>query len=370
MTSEEHNRRTVAIPAHIELAVCDAVARHLEAELGDRGLLLTADALAAAAAETATSGSRLLTAVLHRCYPLIRQEPAALTVEFESERSAERLEAALAFGADTARVLAPGRVTPRVKLLCAVFNLGIGLVDSLCDDDAETGQALLDLVQRQDLARAVAERRARAWLRDTVPPALAADPTVAFTVEIIETFFETLHDVYPGDAWARKRDGVGMQLAAALEAERQSVIGWAGETARGRLIAYSRGTSVLPFQIIEALAGGSSGPTERSAGTLLGEALWRIDDLVDLCQDARSGALNGVLLAAAEEPRKRDPVAALERLLASTEIARAATEAAGNLVAGLQRAGDGRTAVRDHPPGRSFLHFIQRYAGIAPAQSS
>ena len=226
-----------------------------------------------------------------------------------------------------------------------MFNLGIGLVDGLCDEDAETGGALLELVQGSDLAKAAEEPRARGWLRSTLPPVLAEDPTVAFTVDIIEAFFETLHAVYPDEAWLQQRRGVGSQLGAALEAERQSVIRSSDQTAREQLIECSRLTSVLPFQIIETLAGGDHArPTEPTAGTQLGEAMWLIDDLVDLCQDARSGSLNGVLLAAttgAGRPGERDVLAALERLLDSTDIACAAADAAEKLLAGLQLAGDG-----------------------------
>ena len=32
--------------------------------------------------------------------------------------------------------------------------------------------------------------------------------------------------------------------------------------------------------------------------------MWRIDDLVDLCQDARPGALNAILLAATGPDRR------------------------------------------------------------------
>ena len=362
------------ISARIEQAVSDSVARQLETELGDRGLLLTADGLAAEEADAAQRGAQLLTCVIHQCYPISQRGGRALELEFESGHAAARLGAALAFGAVTARVLAPGkRVAGPVELMCAMFNLGIGLVDGLCDEDAGTGGALLELVQGQDLAKAAAEPRGRGWLRAALPPALAADWTVAFTVDIIEAFFETLHAVYPDDAWLQLRREVGTQLGAALEAERQSVIRSAGQTTREQLIEYSRLTSVLPFQIIETLAGGDLAPTEPTAGTQLGEAMWRIDDLVDLCQDAHSGSLNGVLLAAttgAGRPGERDLLAALERLLASTDIARVATEAAEGVLAGLQLAGEGRDSPEDHLRTAAFLHFIQRYAGIAPRQLS
>jgi hypothetical protein len=359
----------VEIPPGIEQAVDDAVARQLETELGRRGLLLAADELAVAEAEAAQRGTHLLTGVIHRCYPISRQSGVAL--EFESNSVVARIQAALAFGGATARLLLPGRPdsdppAESVELICAMFNLGIGLIDGLSDQDAETGEALLELVQRQDLAEAAEVPRDRRWLRAAVPPVLAGDPTVAFTVEIVETFFETLHALYPADRWLQLRRVVGRQLEAALEAERRSVARSASQTTRERLIECSRLTSVLPFQVIETLAGGSA-PVEPTVGTQLGEAMWRIDDLVDLSDDARSASLNAILLGAASgtsaRPGERDLVAALDRLLESGEIARAAAEAAERLLAGLQ-------PVDDRPRTVPFLSFVQRYAGIAPRQAS
>jgi hypothetical protein len=364
----------VQIPERIERAVGAAVTAHLETELGDRGLLLPADRLIAAQVEAARRGERLLTRVVDRCYRIDRERDDTLVLEFHGERTQARLVAALAFGAATAGVLGPrGRrragTADDVELLCAVFNLGIGLVDGLCDGDAETGGRLLEILRGRDLAAVARARHPRGWLRAAVPAALADDATAAFTVDIIEVFFETLHAVYPDEARSALRRAVGAQLDAALEAERRSVDRTGDGTAREELIECSRGTSVLPYQIIQTLAAGRRTPAEPAAATLLGEAMWLIDDLVDLCHDARSGALNGLLLAAAEEPGRPDDrgrLAALERMLASTDIARAAARAADGLLAALRRAGGGRAAAADHPPTRSLLHFIQRYAGIAP----
>ena len=353
------------IPAHIEQAVGDAVARRLEAELGDRGLLLTADDLAAATVEAARRGRELLPRVIARCYP---SEPqgAALTVEFDDDHAVARIETALAFGAATAGVLGRGErgVGPSassIELICAMFNLGIGLVDSLCDLDATTGDALLALVQGQDLAAASEDPRERGWLRAEAPPALAEDPAAAFTVAIVETFFELLHESYPNGTWLTLRRAVGAQLCAALAAERQTVVRPPDGLTREELIECSRLTSVLPFQIIQTLACGADAPREPSPGTRLGEALWRIDDLVDLCDDAGSGSLNGVLLAATQtdgRPSEHDLLAALERLIASQAIGLAAAEAGDWLLDGLEGSGD------DQP---LFRQFVQRYAGIAPA---
>ena len=357
------------IPAHIEEAVRDAVDRRLSAELADRGLLLTADDLTAASAEAARRGRDLLPRVIACCYPGQPQDGVGSTVEFDDHHAAARIETALAFGAATAGVLGHGErgVGPSagsIELVCAIFNLGIGLVDSLCDEDAATGEALLALVQSRDLAAASEAPRERGWLRAEAPPALAQDPAAAFTVEIIESFFELLHEAYPNGTWLTLRRAVGAQLCAALAAERQTVERSPNEIARAQLIECSRLTSVLPFQIIQTLACGTDTSREPSRGTQLGEAMWRIDDLVDLCDDARRGSLNGFLLAAAPTDggdggqSEHDLLTVLERLLASEAIASAAAEAAERLSGGLQGASEDRPL---------FLHFVQRYAGIMPA---
>jgi hypothetical protein len=344
------------VSARVERAVSDTVARHLERELGNRGLLLAAADLALAEAESVQLGARLLTAVLQRCYSLEGPESSAIAIEFASEHVAPRLGAALAFGAATGRMLAPDSVDPKafeeVELICATFNLADGLVDSVCDDDAAAGAVLLEVVRAQDLASVVDDKRGRGWLRTGLPSMLARDYTVAFTVDIIELFFELLHAVYPADAWSEQRRRIGARVASALEAEHRSLV----RTPRAELLECSRLTSVLPFEIIEALARSGEAPIERSAATLLGEAMWRIDDLVDLGEDARSGALNGVLMEAAAG----GDLASLEQVLASPRIAFAAAKGAESLRSGLQLAG-----ALDQPASLVFLSFIQRYAGIA-----
>jgi hypothetical protein len=360
----------VGIPEQLRQAIDDAVSRRLWTELDARGLLLTRAAFAAATADAVRSGAALLRRVVAHCYPDSRR--GASRVEFDDDQAATRVELGLAFGSVTASLLTPPRRTDRgrpadpVDLSCAVFNLGIGLVDGLCDGTPELGLRLLRVVQALDLSGAVRERWPGDRLRSALPAALAADPTVAFTARIIEAFFDLLHSSYPGDEGAALRDWVGARLEEALEAERRSVDRSVAFAARHQLIEYSRQTSVLPFQIIEHLATGDRAIASPTAGTLLGEALWRIDDLVDLAQDASLGALNAVLLAATEEPWPATApggVAALERVLTSDAIPLAVAQAAERLDAGLKAAPGG--------PGESddrqlFLSFVQRYAGIAP----
>ena len=305
-----------------------SIAHRLEAELDAFGLLLGPDEEVAAAADAAHRGRRLLSAALAVCYP-----GRDLVFEFEGEEVATRLQGALAFGAATAAVFSPGEPAEGVELLCALFTLGIGLVDGLCDNEPEAGKQLLRLVQERSVAEAAEQRRGRGWLRSGVPPALALDPTVVFAADVVEAFFEMLHAVYPGGGWLPLRTTVGARLEAALEAERSSV-DWSAQSApRAQLIEWSRRTSVLPFEVVQILAGGR----ETTAATLLGEAVWRIDDLVDLDQDARTGALNAILVAGHED------------------LGPAAVEAAQKLSAGLQLAAGSSML---------FLWFVQQYAGI------
>jgi hypothetical protein len=375
MNRSIHGKADVEIPEHLTQAIDDAVSHSLSTELNARGLLLARASAASATVDAARSGAALLHRVVAHCYPESRYGGRAMAVEFEGDHAAGRVELALAFGSVTASLLTPPKRTDRrqptgsVDLLCAVFNLGIGLVDGLCDGAPQLGLRLLQIVQAINLSGAARERWPRGQLRSALPTSLAADPTVAFTARIIEAFFDLLHSVYPGDGGSTLRRHVGAQLEAALEAERQSVDRSVELAARDQLIECSRRTSVLPFQIIELLTTGAQPMPSPTAGTLLGEAMWRIDDLVDLTQDARLDALNALLLAAIEKPRhtrSANPsgVAALERVLTSQAIPVAAAQAAECLDAGLKASSGGEAAIADR---RLFLSFVQRYAGIAPS---
>lgn len=368
-----HGKADVEIPEQLRQMIDDAVSRSLWTELNARGLLLTPAALASATTDAARWGAALLRRMVAHCYQDSRQGDRTADVEFDDDQAETRVELALAFGSVTANLLTPPRWTERgrpvgsVDLLCAVFNLGIGLVDSLCDGSPQFGLQLLRVVRALDLSGAARERWPGDRLRSALPASLAADPSVAFTARIIEAFFDLLHSSYPGDEGATLRDHVGTRLEEALEAETQSVDRSVELAARDQLIECSRRTSVLPFQIIEHLATGDHALPSPTAGTLLGEAMWRIDDLVDLAQDVSLDALNAVLLAATEEPSPAtapDRVADVKRVFTSHAIPLAAAQAAECLDAGLKAAPGGMAANEDR---RLFLSFVHRYAGIAPS---
>jgi hypothetical protein len=363
----------VEIPEQLGQVIDDAVRRSLEAELGARGLLLTRAASDSATTHAVRLGAALFRRVLAHCYRVDPQDEDAIDVEVEDDQAATRFELALAFGSATASLLSPPRRSTRtsgadsVDLLCAVFNLGIGLVDGLCDGNAQLGLALLQVLRDVGLSSAAQNPWPDGRLLTALPAPLATDPTVAFTARLIEAFFDLLHANYPGENGSPLRDHIGARVEEALEAERLSVDRSVELAGREQLIECSRRTSVVPFEIIEHIATGGRALTSPSAGTLLGEAMWRIDDLVDLAEDAGHDALNGVLLTVQEEPgtaSSPDGTAALQRLLGSDVISRAAAQAAECLDAGLDAA-PGATAAnayRSH-----FLSFVLRYAGIAPS---
>ena len=374
---QQSGRRTVQVPADVERAVEESVLLHLRSELAACDLLLTADALRQAKAEATQRGKALLAEFITRCYGIQPQSSVAVLQQFQSEEVRAHVEGALAFGATSAIVLAPVKdVTKpdfkRIERLCAIFNLGIGLVDSLCDEDSGIGTSLISFLDGDMLMECAEAPRERGWLRTALPSIPAGVAAMAFAADLIEVFFQQLHAVYPGDRSLDLRRGIGRQLAAALVAERNSVFWSPDMVERERSLHSSRLTSVLPLQIIETLACGSLTTDERTAGTLLGEALWRVDDLVDLCQDVRSGALNSLLLRAlddaARSEKAHDAVTALEGLLASSDIAEASAKAAECLVAGLGLADALQPAQREGT--RAFLYFIQSYAGVPPATGS
>ncbi|HTA13603.1 MAG TPA: prenyltransferase/squalene oxidase repeat-containing protein, partial [Solirubrobacteraceae bacterium] len=316
--------------AQTEEAIRRAVRAQLALRLDERGLLLSPIELASAQLAEEQSGARLWGEACRR-YAFPAAGEAIDRVQ---------LETIVAFGAATGRVVAGTGAAevvgsavvgsdetmprPSSDLLCGVFNLGISLVDRLCDESASTGERFLELVHAEDLAGAIEHPGRGSWLSDLLAEPFLSDAQVAWTVAVIEAVIAELHSVYPGEAHLSRRRLLSGQLVQALDVQRQT-IHWSEHAEPERLIERSRSKSVLPFEIIQTLSGAASRP---SVGTLLGEATWRVDDLVDLCRDGRSGSLNGVLLAAGDRCESDGRLHALERLLACDRIETAAKQAA------------------------------------------
>jgi hypothetical protein len=76
----------VEIPPDIERAIEEEVARNLQAELDNRGLLLVAGALAEAEAAGAERGTRLLRRAISVCYPTSRQSVGGVSRKPDNAR--------------------------------------------------------------------------------------------------------------------------------------------------------------------------------------------------------------------------------------------------------------------------------------------
>lgn len=342
--------------AELEQAVSD----RLTAELDARRLVLPPERRAAAESNAARDGDQLMTEAIHRCYPLSRHGSQTVTARFDDHRAAGRVRSTLAFGAATAAVFTSpqhhdGR-SDGVRLLGAVFNLGIGLLDGLCDEVPEIGRPLLELIHEQDVLDAARHPRRRGWLSGLLPVDLESDATASFAAAVVEAVFDLIHEIYAGDPWSRLRHQVGEQLMQALDAERLSVRFGREHAPPDLLIRSSYTTSVRPFEIVGTLAHAGGPPP---AARLLGEAMWRIDDLIDLCADAEAGALNALLVEAAGDDVGP---AVLDQLLASDVIGRAAAEAAESLATAMQLLGDRR----DQASSDVIVAYVGRYAGIPP----
>jgi hypothetical protein len=368
---QQPDRLTADVPPDIERALEAMVVHHLRSEFRARGLLLPADVFERAAAGTMQRGESLFAEFVERWCGVRLQDGMNMSLRFQSAETRSHIGAALTFGAVSADLLAacPEGALARSARLCAIFNLGIGIVDSLCDEDAGVGITLLDLLEGDVLMACAETARARGWLRAALPDAYARNAALGFTADVIEVFFDELHSMWPDGQSADLRWLVGSQLAGALAAEHHSVCWQPDVAGRERSLATSRLTSVLPFQIIETLARGAITTDEWKTGTLLGEAFWRIDDLTDLCSDTRGGALNGVLLRAwgegAEADGCYDPSSAIGGLLDSTLIATIAAEAADRLATASSTGHSGGASLG---AVSEFLYFIQSYAGISPTE--
>jgi hypothetical protein len=339
--------------------------------LGTRGLLLDSDAAAAAMAANRQTGRRLLGELLKHCYGVSPEHGAS--VRFGDDADATRVELAVAFGAVTGQLLAPPDRArdPQIQLLCGAFNLGIGLIDGLCDRDAPIGLSLLEAVAGADVRGGTRRGWPAGRLVSRLPVGLLADSAALFVARVIEAVLELLQSVHPGVAGQRTRDEVGRLLLDALEAEVRSVAPRQGIAGLRQLRECSRRTSVLPFRIIEWLAtedlgaAGSEPPAtadpEAAAmtpGVVLGEAMWRLDDLVDLVADLERGALNGILL---DVPTANGPDPDRSAVLSELHDSGVVTMVAARAAELLAQSHGGPGAVESWP---GFLAFVQTYAGL------
>ena len=189
--------RDQELRAHTE----DTVRRHIGTALEQRGLLCGAAVLEESDAYVAAHARDLPKRALPLWYPEL-DGPVGVAVNFGDAHTSARAGGALAFGAVAATLMAPAHaaVAGPATMACGLFNLGVGLVDGLCDSEPPAGTLLLDIVESGDLQGATERPRARGWLLAALPRRLATHPSLSFTLRVMEAFLELVHLVFPDRA--------------------------------------------------------------------------------------------------------------------------------------------------------------------------
>jgi hypothetical protein len=181
----------------------------------------------------------------------------------------------------------------------ALFNLGISLVDLLVDERSEAARAMASWLDGARLAE-LCQQGAGDHHADQVG-ALPLDET-RLVLRVVLAFFATV-DVAQAPSGA-DRAALGRLLRQAYAAE----LATGAVTGPGLRWPGSRGeaggtTSSVPFLALGWLAGVApdSQPAGAAAG-LLGEVFSALDDLVDLVDDLRAGAVNQLVAGEVGEP--------------------------------------------------------------------
>ena len=285
-----------------------------------RGLGISPGARATVLAADQARGS-----VIARGLPRPEAAPGAPSVVSGSLFAAPwraKIVSMLAFGVGAAEVLAAAQgllCPPEAVELAAVLVLGTAAFDRVCDENPRLRAQLFATLAREVLDALCAGDLSPGDADKLVRTARHAD--VRYVLSLVAAFFARLASwVPPGPVRTR----VSELLRSAYDAELVTVSPEAAESADA--VAAAVAARVLPFTVITtvtcALAGhgcdGGPGWSCDQPATLLGQAMASLDDLADLCMDARTGAVNS-LLTAARTPGAdaSDPSGLLVQLLAS-----------------------------------------------------
>jgi hypothetical protein len=184
---------------------------------------------------------------------------------------------------------------------CGIFNFGISIFDLLHDAQPRLVSGFASRFDRNVLLKLHSDSASPHSLRDS--SRACEEPEIRLLLQTIAGVYERLYGLaadLPNGAFTN----VTSLLSAAYAAEMQSSA-CASATAPERL-AISRAKSTLPFAIIAAIGAlRREHDADRTAHETLvndiGTIFWLTDDLVDVVGDARSGALNSLLVRAAGE---------------------------------------------------------------------
>jgi hypothetical protein len=186
-----------------------------------------------------------------------------------------------------------------VARLCSLLNVGISLFDQVCDSGLAA--TLLPFFS-EDTLRALMNEPERANKADFGAGAL---PRIQLLLSVIRTFFAELHSSSTARRPSEDWDELCQMLVDAYQAEIASVARGAHSVEARELICQVERKSVLPFELMLAIARiceSGSGDIEETAGRSLSRHIGKVfalsDDLYDLGRDIQSGDANAILLEA------------------------------------------------------------------------
>jgi hypothetical protein len=186
--------------------------------------------------------------------------------------------------------LCPGKATA-VAEACSIFNTGVSLADVVIDTDPDQRERMIDVLNEH-----------RSGLN---PPASGQEPNIqrqtsetSVVSGLAAAFFERLPQLRGESA---PETTLMSWIERAREAEAQSVSDLR-ELTPTELLEVSRTKSVAPVQVLYHVARSAIDPaadnddlqTAEQVVTGLAEAMWLFDDLCDVLDDLRRGALNAL----------------------------------------------------------------------------
>ncbi len=304
------------IPPVLRFLVVHEAQTAFAATMASRGLTITPAARVAVVAADRTSGRRIAARL---------PAPAPGSRVF-GQHWRDQAVPVLGFGWGMTHVLAAHQSLPcqaEAAELGAVLILGTAAVDQLLDGSRRRRDALLAVLNR-DLLAAAAER-------DTGQRALAeasltaADPGVRYVLALVSAFFQRLQHCSLAEDWYQR---ICDLLRQAYDAELRTISARPPEPPGDGILQAHLSARVLPLQVISAIQCGLRGHACAESGhdkctraaQLLGEVIAAVDDLADLCADARTGAVNSLLAQSAGPglaAEQRSPSRALIGVLSS-----------------------------------------------------
>jgi len=200
-------------------------------------------------------------------------------------------------------------VSDTATLLGAVFNTGIALFDYLVDEStvgtdlflAMSPAVVEGLLDSQSNAQAELSRAARH----------ASDPRLRLLLGIVAAFGTLAQELVRSSGNTAAGDELARCVGALFEAERAVSRGRMSRHRADDLLDALETKSALPSSTLMQIArlgmpaSHPLPPRAHDAATALGHIFWRVDDLVDLLADWRTGRPSALLLKAAEQATRR-----------------------------------------------------------------